>query len=180
MSSLIKHYFFLSLSHRRWVKNNGAFLRPQNCSSQGWGRQDISILQLESRVLNETIVTFMKNIKVSVACVFVLLPRNHQNPTAKTVPVQRFQGRDKKVIMINLKIIIEWVSSDSWINAVLTNAKLYPIDRDFEKTTNIVKRLYLREKKYIFPNYCWCAIQFLIAKPHLPSTRVTWSVQFLR
>lgn len=92
----------------------------------------------------------MKNIKVSVACLFVLLPRNYQNPTAKTVPVQWFQGRDKKVIIINLKIVIEWVSSDSWINAVLTNAKLYPIDRDFEKTMNIVKRLYLREKKYIF------------------------------
>lgn len=64
--------------------------------------------------------------------------------------------------MENLRIILYCIEFPQTlrINVVLTNAKLNPIGKAFEKTMNVVKRLHLGKKEYIFPNYCWCAIQF--------------------
>lgn len=64
--------------------------------------------------------------------------------------------------MENLRIILYCIEFPQTlrINVVLTNAKLNPIGKAFERTMNVVKRLYLGKKEYIFPNYCRCAMQF--------------------
>lgn len=75
--------------------------------------------------------------------------------------------------MENLRIILYCIEFPQTprISVVLTNAKLYPIGKAFERTMNIVKRFYLGKIEYIFLNYCQRAIQFQIVKPCLPSTR---------
>lgn len=54
--------------------------------------------------------------------------------------------------MENLRIILYCIEFPQTlrINVVLTNAKLNPIGKAFERTMNVVKRLYLGKKEHIF------------------------------